>query len=280
MRPPPRRNARTTREALEAALTSDLDEGAKVVWVYLYACKGGGMGTASLARVLQMPVGAVEGAIEILRERGVLVRKNGTWRAAPFQLDVDVVDDAETQAAQASPAQAAALAILSHYDNARIGAGLGPLMDQRSALAHFRPLAVWLHDYGVTFDRFLEWAVERCDFLKARGVAFPTPALLNGPWLRGEWLNRVDGKRRDPTRAVAGHAGRSYRDPVGLRSRLVEAGFTRAKGWSKDQLRHVLEWAENMVALPDHFDTAPAEFEVEVLWLRDRLAEGGDASAA
>ena len=280
MRPTAARRTNTqVRAQTEACLTSDLDERAKVLWVFLWTCKGGGMGTNSLARVLQMPVDDVETAIAVLRERGVLRRKNGTWRASPFEVDVRVEDTAEIQAASSSPAHAAALSILAHYDEVRIGHGLGPLMDRGPALTHFRALAGWLADHGVTFDRFLEWAIERTAFMRDR-MKFPTTSLLAGPWLRGEWLNGVDGHRRDPSKATRGHAGQSYRDPAGLKERLVAAGFTRAREFGKATLRHILDWAENMVALPDHFDQPDPDYADEIEWLRDRLAKEGEGASA
>jgi len=271
---------KVVREQVAACLASDLDERAKVAWVFLYLCKGGGVGTARLGQDLQMTPRDAEVAVEVLKERGVVRRHNGVWRADPFLVHVETRTP-EERAAENTPAHFAAVSMLAHYEEVKEAKGFGPVLDHRQALAVFRCLAVWLSDHSVPFDRWLEWAVEKTAYMKGK-IPFPPPSLVAGPWLQGQWLNGVDGSRRDPSAATssAGHAGHTYREPVGLKKRLLEAGFERAAGFGKSELRHILQWAENMVALPVHYELPDPDYAAEILWVRDRLKERADAEAS
>lgn len=273
-----KKSPRRIRDQVEACLTSDLDEAAKTVWVFLFVCCGGGLGTRRLAETLQMDETLLTSTIEILRERGVIVRRNGTWRAGLFEMQ-EMIRTPEEQEADDGPARAAARVILDHYQEQRTAAGVAPLFDTRSALVSFAKLARWLNEYGVHFDVFLEWAQKKTKYLVDAGkMPFPSPQILAGPFLAGEWLNG-EARRSAANSSRGGHAGRTYRDPGALRERLMGAGFARARAFAKSELRHVLEYAENMLAIPEQFEEPDPEYHDEIVWLVKQLGAEDAARA-
>lgn len=254
------------RKQVAAVLGTDLLEEAKIVWVYLAVCRSGGVGVATLALRLAMDEEVVSDAIEVLKEAGIAQRRRGVYKAIPYLREEERASDAPVALRDA------AKGVLEVYQECRTRAGARRLIVTRGHMRDFERLAEWLNANSVDAREFITWGGERANFLKDKGVAFPAPNLLAGEWLHGEWLN---GERVAKSN---GHAGKTYGDVAGLRRRLVAAGFDRARGYSKSDIRDIESWATDMAALPDDFtdDSAPEEFRREILWLRDHLTGDGD----
>lgn len=212
------------RRQIAECLTSDMDEAAKVVWIYLACEYPGGLGEQRIAADLQLT--DVISAIEILCERGRLKRHVGKYK--PILWNLPVEDDPIVL--DGDDADSATIARLIRYWEKKAGR---PVMQQGRQVAYFRTIARFLEEHGIDFPTYLDWAVEKTAFMRDR-MAFPTPSLLAGKWLIAEWLTGVGTGS-----ALGDHAGKRYRSTDGLRERLVAAGFARAAKLSDRDIRHI-----------------------------------------
>jgi hypothetical protein len=254
-----------------AVLDSDLLEEAKLLWIFLFVCRPGGIGLRNMALQMRMTEDDGREALEVLKEAGIVEYKAGKWKAKEY-----LRAEAGKVSSASKAIREAAEAILSQYQNLRSREGLAPLFETRGALRDFERLAEWLNEYGVDARDYLPWAVSRCAFLKSKGIPLPAPNVLAGTWLRQEWTSG-GGTAAGQTPA---HAGKAYSTAAGLRERLVAAGFERARGFTKADVRHIESWAMDMVALPDDFPEPDPEFEREILWLRGHLTGSDDVPSS
>lgn len=259
------------RAQVEAVMASDLLEEAKIVWTFLIVCRSGGMGVRNLALRVNLDEETTQEAIDVLKEAGIVRRQRGVYKPVPY---LRHVEEAST-APQAL--RDAARTLLEVYQEERTRAGGRRLIEPRGYMKNFEKLAEWLNAQGVDAREYIRWANDAAAFIRKKtGAAYVPPNVLAGDWLRGEWENGGGAQAAAP----AGHAGKAYRDAAGLRARLVAAGFDRARGYSKGDIRHIESWAMDMVSMPDDFPKADPEFEREILWLRDHLSGGVDVPAA
>ena len=259
------------RTQVEAVMASDLLEEAKIVWTFLIVCRSGGMGVRNLALRVGLDEETTQEAIDVLKEAGIVRRQRGVYKPLPYLRS--------TEEASTAPRalRDAARDLLEVYQKERTRAGGRRLIEPRGYMKNFEKLAEWLNAQGLDARDYIKWAADRAAFLqKKTGAVFVPPNVLAGDWLRGEWENGGGAQSAAPT----SHAGKVYRDPAGLKSRLVAAGFDRARGFTKGDLRHIESWAMDMAALPDDFPTADPEFEREILWLKDHLSGGADVPSA
>lgn len=77
-----------------------------------------------------------------------------------------------------------------------------------------------------------------------------------------------------------GHAGRSYDNPLWLRTFLIDQGIKGAKTLTDAELRHVYTYARNMVAAPDQFPEADEGYEKEIDALVAKMRADSRAASA
>ena len=231
---------------IEACLTSDLLEDAKVVWVYLRLCRPNGLGVQALEKRLKGT--DVKLALELLEEAGMVISQKmpaGPTYKAKFTVNAKKVDRSDD-----NDIIEQAMQISRRYNQLReaaIGWSL-PLND--TIMSKFELLAKWLMDHGVKFDDYLSFAVKRCGFMT--DVPYPTPYILAGNWIKDEYISSASSKTIEKE-AAPKHAGKSYYDPAGVREWLEKGGIS-ATTLSKGDLRYVYDYARHIVDDPD---TAP-----------------------
>ena len=248
------------RVQIEEMARSDIDSDMFRVWVFLLAIKVRGYGTPRLGDNLTMVDAEV--CAKELEKIGRVKRSNGVWAPVMFvdEKEVDGWDEKDARDERA-------LQKMETYQALRSREGLEPVVDNAKNKKYFRDLSTWLDERGIKFKAYLRFAIERTEFMRDR-MAYPTPQILAGTWLRDEWTSGTgNGKKSNGTK----HAGKSYDTPEGLRELLVAHGFDRAELWSDAQIRHVHSWAEDMAHFPDHYPDPDPDYAPEIEWLRGRM---------
>lgn len=263
-----------TGEQIEACLTSDLIEDAKLLWIYLHACRSNGLGAPALVK--RFPTLDVQLALEILEEAGRCAQTGGTYRAQPFP----VVTKAKPGAVRSDEYSIITHAkLISRRYNQRRESVVGrPIMLTDTMMGRFESLAQWLTDNNVKFDDFLTFSAKRCGHMKS--VPYPTPALLAGAWLRDEFIASADTTVTTARDAAPQHAGKSYYDPIGVKEWLLKGGIEDADTLPKRDLRYIYDYARHIVDDPDTAPEPTAKWAQHIAVVVEAIKEEARASAS
>ena len=261
---------------VKAVLTSDLDEGAKVLWAYLAVVAPGGAGRKRLEEDLGLL--DFEGAVEILEERTLAKRQSGKLIPLPPLLDSDDEPPAEDR----SGVRAASENLLQVYNSARRAAGFGPISDlTEKAWRGLDDAVNWLTAHSIAFQRWVDFTVDRAKFMSEKGLGFPNVSFMTGPWLRQAWQEaRAEVEAATAGKKAPGHAGRSYDSPLWLRTFLIDERIKGAKALTDPELRHIYQWARNMIAAPEQFPEPDEQFEEEITALVRKMRADSRAVSA
>lgn len=269
---------------VRACVTSDLDETARLVWLFLVSLPAGS-GLKSLCVRMSIEYNDARIAAKILEEAGLARARSGAggsiiWEALPFRL-------VKKSKARETPGNSdkelsmsrAALRIFKIYQERRMAAGVGPWMLTAHSRIHLMTLTAKLDEHpSVKPEDFIRFAIKAYkDF-----AGFPTPGHLAGTWIWDEWLNASTKDRAAAKKtAEKAHAGKDYGDPSWARGILRTLGHREAGQLNDSGVTYIYNRAREVVdfdsVLPD-----TEEWSVEIMALvevlRQKVEE--DAGAA
>lgn len=253
---------------VEACLKlADLSDRAKIIWVYLAVCRGRGLGSQKICEQLDLELEEVKNELAILKRRGLITTTAGKFVAHPFLLGTETADDGEDPPI---PMMGVVNEMAALYGTRRQERGIPPLHQSAEVRRKLSELATFLNERGILFQDYLTFAEQNTAFLQEKeGIKYPPLNVICGDWLKEKYVQ----PRRPPVQAdVAVQAELTVAtDATELREKLVEAGLRTAASLSKAELRHIHNWAINMVADPEGFPEPDPKFAPEIKWCLAQL---------
>jgi hypothetical protein len=251
-----------SKDQIEAVMcsTMSLDEGARVLWVFLATCYPGGRAPDWLRDQLQLL--DFDWSAQILIEARLAKLRAG--RLVPLPMLV-VAPGKPQGVSEPSPLREEAEAIFDAYNHARRALGVAiPAARTDKTMAKLEELAEWLADSGISVQVWLQFAIERTTHMAAGRFEFVPLHIVTGPWLREEWATAPVNK------AASKHAGKTYGDTDSTRALLLAAGFDSMERATDGEVRHIRDWAESMVVDPIGFSEPDPDWAGEIRWLVQR----------
>ena len=254
-----RESGRLSREELtrqvQQMMTSSMDEGCKVIWSYLLVCQRGGLGRDRLDE--RLSVFGLDECLEVLMKEGRLRKRQGKYVPVLYGL-------ARGEPAPRQSSVSSEITLMQEeYNFAIQNAGHPPL--RRFNDNQFREIHSFLIERGITFEAYLEFALETWRGMTKSPTAFPLPSHLAGPFLQGRWGSMA------PVEEKAGHAGFRYSDLKGVRAALRGGGFDDASRLSKSALRDIVNYAIDMVECPDDTPAPSGRYARETEFLANNM---------
>jgi len=255
-------------DQLKECLTSDLVEEAKIIWIYLKTINPQGASVRTLATRLQMEEDRAQIALEALEERGIAkfcFRRFGeVWIAQPIPVFRPTRNSTSEYHEKTCARQ-----MLTRYNQRREQAGFRAAIQLDTQIRYFAKLYKMLEELEVNFDAWMDFAIERTEFMKAK-MPFPTPMILSGNWLKSEWCTNGGAGTTKPK--TPEHAGAEYSDPAEVKQLLASNGFDRAKSMTKAELRYVDGIASSFARFPQLIEPDP-DWIAEITFLSERYKD-------
>lgn len=227
---------------IEDVASRDLDESAKVIWMYLITCKRGGLGKANLGERLQ--VFNFDEALELLIIEGLVRKRNGKYMpvlvgCAPQEEEAKLSFDMNREVT----------VMIDEYQQGRGRSAQRPL--PRPNKKHFAAAYKFCVEQSVTFEDYLSYAERIWSGWEGRPGAYPLPEHLAGQFLQNRF---VDGLSSEGGKKPV-HAGHTYANVDDFREALLRGGFEAAAALAAPRIRNLVSWAKDCLEMPE--DTEP-----------------------
>jgi hypothetical protein len=261
------------RSRVEACLSSEvgLTTTERLVWLWIYMARPVGASTNKIAQDLGLELEGVGDACRSLATKGLLANitthlGGKVWRVAGHPSRVKKVKKGATDSpdGETFSRDRKARAILARYKQRRSRAGQKPMfgVSEDKLLKWFKKIDDFLEDSGLTFDKYMDFAIKRTKRMEQ--MPYPTPAVLAGDWLQQEWAAAGDATPATTARESTTHAGFNYGSNDDIREELKAGGFD-VSGWTKQQLWFVAGAAADIVR--GKSTTVGAKYKSEVEYL-------------